>query len=62
MSDELKERNILKLTLIVKFACATIDVGHPIFFTSRIPEIFVQLFRENQFAEMPERSKWSTAE
>jgi hypothetical protein len=28
MSDELKERNILKLILIVRFACATIDVGH----------------------------------
>jgi hypothetical protein len=31
MSDELKERNILKLILIVRFACATLDVGHPIF-------------------------------
>jgi hypothetical protein len=30
MSDELKERNILKLILIVRFACATLDVGHPI--------------------------------
>jgi hypothetical protein len=30
MSDELKERNILKLILIVRFACATRDVGHPI--------------------------------
>jgi hypothetical protein len=29
MSDELKERNILKLILIVRFACATLDVGHP---------------------------------
>jgi hypothetical protein len=28
MSDELKERNILKLILIVRFACATLDVGH----------------------------------
>jgi hypothetical protein len=26
MSDELKERNILKLILIVRFACATLDV------------------------------------
>jgi hypothetical protein len=26
MSDELKERNILKLLLIVKFACATLDM------------------------------------
>jgi hypothetical protein len=31
MSDELKERNILKLILIVRFACATLDVGHPIY-------------------------------
>jgi hypothetical protein len=30
MSDELKERNILKSILIVRFACATLDVGHPI--------------------------------
>jgi hypothetical protein len=30
MSDELKERNILKLILIVRFACATLDVGHPL--------------------------------
>jgi hypothetical protein len=29
MSDELKERNILKLILIVRFACAILDVGHP---------------------------------
>jgi hypothetical protein len=31
MLDELKERNILKLILIVRFAHATLDVGHPIF-------------------------------
>jgi hypothetical protein len=30
MSDELKERNILKLILVVRFACATLDVEHPI--------------------------------
>jgi hypothetical protein len=30
MSDELKERKILKLILIVRFARATLDVGHPI--------------------------------
>jgi hypothetical protein len=28
MSDELKEGNILKLLLIVRFACAILDVGH----------------------------------
>jgi hypothetical protein len=30
ISDALKERNILKLILIVRFACVTLDVGHPI--------------------------------
>jgi hypothetical protein len=30
MSYELKKHNILKLILIVRFACATLDVGHPI--------------------------------
>jgi hypothetical protein len=30
MSDELKECNILKLFLIVRFACATLDVGYSI--------------------------------
>jgi thioester reductase-like protein len=28
MSDELKERNLSKLILIMRFACATLDVGH----------------------------------
>jgi hypothetical protein len=31
MSDGLKEGNILKLVLIVRFACATLDVGYPIY-------------------------------
>jgi hypothetical protein len=30
ISDELKERNILELISIVRFAWATPDVGHPI--------------------------------
>jgi hypothetical protein len=30
MLDELKERNILKLILIMRFDCDTLDVGHPI--------------------------------
>jgi hypothetical protein len=30
MSDELKEHNILKLILILKFACATLELGHSI--------------------------------
>jgi hypothetical protein len=38
MSDELKERNILKLILIVRFACATLDVGHPILSFSELPK------------------------
>jgi hypothetical protein len=31
MSDELKERKILKLILIVRFACATLNVGYPLY-------------------------------
>jgi hypothetical protein len=30
LSDELKKRNILKLIWMVRFGCATLDVGHPI--------------------------------
>jgi hypothetical protein len=30
MSDELKDGNILTLILIMRFACATLDMGHPI--------------------------------
>jgi hypothetical protein len=30
ISDELKERNILNLILVMRFACATLDVGHSI--------------------------------
>jgi hypothetical protein len=30
MSDELKERNILRLILILRFACVALDVEHPI--------------------------------
>jgi hypothetical protein len=30
MPDQLKEGNILKLILILRFTCATFDVGHPI--------------------------------
>jgi hypothetical protein len=37
MSDKLKERNILKLILIVRFACATLDVGHPLIRTDVLP-------------------------
>jgi hypothetical protein len=33
---ELKERNILKLILIVRFPCATLELGHPIFCSVRI--------------------------
>jgi hypothetical protein len=31
ISDGFKEGNILKLILMVRFACATLDVGNPIF-------------------------------
>jgi hypothetical protein len=37
LSDKLKARNILKLILMVRFACAALDVGHPIFTTMRNP-------------------------
>jgi hypothetical protein len=30
MSDELKERDILKLIFIVRLACAPLDMGYPI--------------------------------
>jgi hypothetical protein len=39
MLDELKERNILKLILIVRFACATLDVEHFIFLISNDAQI-----------------------
>jgi hypothetical protein len=31
MPDEIKERNIFKLILIMRFSCGTLDVGRPIF-------------------------------
>jgi hypothetical protein len=37
MLDELKECNILKLIFIVRFACATLDVGHLIYYFSHDP-------------------------
>jgi hypothetical protein len=40
MSDELKERNILKSILIVRFACATLDVGQPIYCIRRRIHLF----------------------
>jgi hypothetical protein len=39
-SDELKERDILKLILIVRFACTTLDVGHPIYSRYLIISLF----------------------
>jgi hypothetical protein len=36
MPDELKECNILKLILIVRFACATLDVEHPMSLPSNL--------------------------
>jgi hypothetical protein len=45
MSDELKERNILKLILMVRFACAALDVGHPI----NPATVFRQPERDEQF-------------
>jgi hypothetical protein len=45
MSDGLKELRILKLILIVRFACATLDVGHPI---CAILSIMNLIFTEEQ--------------
>jgi hypothetical protein len=44
--DELKERNILKLILIVRFACATLNVGHPIDPESKFPIVMFYRFLE----------------
>jgi hypothetical protein len=43
MSDELKEQNILKLILIVRFACATLDAGHPIEEKAKYPVVTVHV-------------------
>jgi hypothetical protein len=46
MSDELKRRNILKMLLIARFACATLDVGHPILqFSSKLIAPVEKTFR-----------------
>jgi hypothetical protein len=51
MSDELKERNILKLILIVRFACAALNVGHPIYRESicSYPPVFSDNLEEMSF-------------
>jgi hypothetical protein len=53
MSDELKERNILKMILIVRFTCATLDVGHPILkeswgFCHRMILLWISVLRNNR--------------
>jgi hypothetical protein len=52
MSIELKERNILKLILIVRFACATLDMGHPVL--HRFARFSVEVNRacKSQFATL----------
>jgi hypothetical protein len=55
MLDERKERNILKLILIVRFACAILDVGHPIPWISAEKSADKQLtviFAESSFADV----------
>jgi hypothetical protein len=45
MSDELKEGNILKLILIMRFVCATLDVGHPIFKSVTVLDLLSSIWR-----------------
>jgi hypothetical protein len=52
MSDELKERNILKFILMVRFACATLNVGHPM---SINPGNFHFVFKRNLMRDLPTR-------
>jgi hypothetical protein len=54
MSDELKERNILKLILIVRFACATLNLGHPIGCAGEFADPF-QLAPDPAAMGLPER-------
>jgi hypothetical protein len=51
MSDELTERNISKLILIVRFAYATLNVGHPIYRKSicSYPPVFSDYLEEMSF-------------
>jgi hypothetical protein len=46
MSDKLKERNVLKLILIARFVCATLDVGHPILSFLFSEQIYLNLKEE----------------
>jgi hypothetical protein len=48
MSDELKECNILKLIVIVRFACATLEVGHPIEQFLRFDDLGMACHMSNQ--------------
>jgi hypothetical protein len=55
MSDELKECNILKLILVMRFACATLDVGHPII-SQRPIKIFLEAHPEPIFRDAMTKS------
>jgi hypothetical protein len=48
MSGEPQERNILKLILIVRFACATLNVGYPIELFERTRNIVDRRNRRNR--------------
>jgi hypothetical protein len=54
MSDEPKERNILKLILIVRFACVPLDVGHPIF--SSFSYLMLDPSEPSKVGQMPDTS------
>jgi hypothetical protein len=51
MSNELKGCNILKLILIMRFACAILDVGHRIYRESicSYPSVFSDNLEEMSF-------------
>jgi hypothetical protein len=54
MSNELKKRNILNLILIVRFACATLDVGHLIRRRHSYPYCSLPIFLSENFeTKMP---------
>jgi hypothetical protein len=52
--DELKERNLLKLILIVRFTCATLDVGHPIVPGNHIFRIYLSGFHVSRMDQVSE--------
>jgi hypothetical protein len=60
MSDELKGRNLLKLILIVRFACAILDVGHPRYLVIVLALVFNEM--QCPGGNMLKRARWLTPE